>query len=194
MRLELGGRVDCNDGTFGELADVLSTPRRARDPPGRQGAVEPWVERLAPVGPGGSRRPGARSGAAATHGGGGTQRSRGAEGGLLAAGRPPARRSRLGRRHPGGVRASVLPHVRPPAAAARFPVMYDRIPKGDVEIRRASRVCSAEGHHVGDVDGFRVDRDEHITHVVLERKRAPSGAGATSRSPSAPSRRSTPTM
>jgi hypothetical protein len=48
-------------------------------------------------------------------------------------------------------------------------IMYDRIPKGGVEIRRASDVYSAERHHLGHVDGLIVDRDEHITHVVLER-------------------------
>jgi uncharacterized protein YrrD len=47
-------------------------------------------------------------------------------------------------------------------------IVYDRIPKGEVEIRRASAVESADGHHLGHVDGFIVD-DEHITHVVLER-------------------------
>jgi sporulation protein YlmC with PRC-barrel domain len=45
---------------------------------------------------------------------------------------------------------------------------YDRIPKGDVEIRRASRVTSADGHHLGHVDGFVVDGDDHIGHLVLE--------------------------
>jgi hypothetical protein len=45
-----------------------------------------------------------------------------------------------------------------------FPVTYDRIPKGGVEIRRTSDVYSAGGHHLGHVDGFLVDRDEHITH------------------------------
>jgi hypothetical protein len=49
-----------------------------------------------------------------------------------------------------------------------FPVMYDRVPKGEVEIRRASGVYSAEGHHLGHVDGFLVDRDDQITHLVLE--------------------------
>jgi sporulation protein YlmC with PRC-barrel domain len=49
------------------------------------------------------------------------------------------------------------------------PVLYDRIPKGEVEIRRASGVYSTEGHHLGHVDGFLVDRDEHITHLVVER-------------------------
>jgi sporulation protein YlmC with PRC-barrel domain len=48
-------------------------------------------------------------------------------------------------------------------------VTYDRVPKGDVEIRRASAVISADEHHVGHVDGFIVDGDGQITHVVLER-------------------------
>jgi len=48
-------------------------------------------------------------------------------------------------------------------------VTYDRIPKGDVEIRRASEVTSADGHHLGKVDGFLVDDDDAITHFVLER-------------------------
>ena len=46
---------------------------------------------------------------------------------------------------------------------------YDRVPKGEVEVRRASAVISADGHSLGEVDGFVVDADEHITHVVLER-------------------------
>ena len=46
---------------------------------------------------------------------------------------------------------------------------YDRIPKGEVEIRRASEVTSADGHGLGKVDGFVVDADDAITHFVLER-------------------------
>jgi sporulation protein YlmC with PRC-barrel domain len=45
---------------------------------------------------------------------------------------------------------------------------YDRIPKGEVEIRRASAVYSSDEHHLGHVEGFIVDAD-HITHLVLER-------------------------
>jgi sporulation protein YlmC with PRC-barrel domain len=45
---------------------------------------------------------------------------------------------------------------------------YDRVPKGEVEVRRASGVYSSDGHHLGHVEGFVVDGD-HITHVVLER-------------------------
>jgi uncharacterized protein YrrD len=48
-------------------------------------------------------------------------------------------------------------------------VTYDRIPKGEVEIRRASGVTSADGHQLGQVDGFLVDDDDAITHFVLER-------------------------
>jgi hypothetical protein len=52
----------------------------------------------------------------------------------------------------------------PPDYAAR----YDRVPKGEVEIRRASAVDSADGHHHGQVDGFLVDDNQLITHLVLE--------------------------
>ena len=45
---------------------------------------------------------------------------------------------------------------------------YDRIPKGEVEIRRSSAVISADQHDLGDVEAFLVDGD-HITHIVLER-------------------------
>ncbi|HEY7421594.1 MAG TPA: PRC-barrel domain-containing protein [Gaiellaceae bacterium] len=48
-------------------------------------------------------------------------------------------------------------------------IYYDRVPKGEVEIRRASAVISADGHSLGEVDGFLVDADEQITHFVLER-------------------------
>jgi sporulation protein YlmC with PRC-barrel domain len=48
-------------------------------------------------------------------------------------------------------------------------IAYDRIPKGEVEVRRTSPVYSADDHHLGHVEGFVVDSDDHITHVVLER-------------------------
>ena len=46
---------------------------------------------------------------------------------------------------------------------------YDRVPKGEVEIRRASAVRAADGPDLGHVDGFVVDAGGHISHVVLER-------------------------
>ncbi len=53
-----------------------------------------------------------------------------------------------------------------------YAVTYDRIPKHEVEIRRTSAVASADGHALGRVDGFLVDRDELVTHVVLEQGHA----------------------
>jgi sporulation protein YlmC with PRC-barrel domain len=48
-------------------------------------------------------------------------------------------------------------------------VAYDRVPKGEVEVRRSSSVLTSDGRYVGDVDGFLVDADDQITHFVLER-------------------------
>lgn len=48
-------------------------------------------------------------------------------------------------------------------------VAYDRIPKGEVEIRRDSEVITADGALAGRVDGFVVDGEQHITHFLLER-------------------------
>jgi sporulation protein YlmC with PRC-barrel domain len=47
-------------------------------------------------------------------------------------------------------------------------VNYHRIPKGEVEIRRASAVTSSDGHHVGHVVGFVIDDDDRITRFILE--------------------------
>jgi sporulation protein YlmC with PRC-barrel domain len=47
--------------------------------------------------------------------------------------------------------------------------VYDRVPKDKIEIRRASAVISRDERHLGHVDGFVVDGQELITHLVLER-------------------------
>jgi uncharacterized protein YrrD len=47
-------------------------------------------------------------------------------------------------------------------------VTYDRIPKHEVEIRRSSAVMSAEGQHLGHVDGFLLGAGEQAD-IVLER-------------------------
>jgi sporulation protein YlmC with PRC-barrel domain len=54
-------------------------------------------------------------------------------------------------------------------AAGDVGVVWDRVPKGDVELRRSSRVMSSDEQYLGDVDGFLVDDTDHITHFVLER-------------------------
>jgi sporulation protein YlmC with PRC-barrel domain len=50
-----------------------------------------------------------------------------------------------------------------------FVELYDRVPKNEVELGRGSSVRSADGHELGEVDGFVVGEDDRITHVVLER-------------------------
>jgi sporulation protein YlmC with PRC-barrel domain len=169
MRLEIGGRVDCSD-TFGELADVVI------DPPTKRvmhlvvkAQGEPWVERLVPVelaDPG----DGARSAV--------PLRATAEEVGSLPAVQEVAY-LQLGDFplddpdwEVGIQEVYALPYY--PAydlepGPLDFPVMYDRIPKGGVGIRRTSHVYSAGGHHLGHVDGLLVDGDEHITHLVLER-------------------------
>jgi sporulation protein YlmC with PRC-barrel domain len=57
----------------------------------------------------------------------------------------------------------------PVDAVGDMGVVYDRVPKGEVELRRSSRVMAANGDYIGDVDGFLVDDGDHITHFVLER-------------------------
>jgi sporulation protein YlmC with PRC-barrel domain len=47
-------------------------------------------------------------------------------------------------------------------------VTFDRVPKGEVEVRRSSLVTAADDQFLGEVDGFVVDGG-HITHFVLER-------------------------
>src|SRR4051794_20987131 len=47
-------------------------------------------------------------------------------------------------------------------------VSYDRIPKGEVELRRSSAVTSSDGHHLGHVEGFLVG-DRPMADIVLER-------------------------
>jgi sporulation protein YlmC with PRC-barrel domain len=46
--------------------------------------------------------------------------------------------------------------------------IYDRVPKDKIEVRRASAVISRDDHRLGHVDGFVVDSEELITHLVLE--------------------------
>jgi sporulation protein YlmC with PRC-barrel domain len=48
-------------------------------------------------------------------------------------------------------------------------IAYDRVPKGEVEIRRSSTVLAANGHYVGEVEELVVDDDERITHFVLQK-------------------------
>jgi sporulation protein YlmC with PRC-barrel domain len=46
---------------------------------------------------------------------------------------------------------------------------YDRIPKGEVELRHQSSVFTGDGHHLGRVEGVVLDDGKRITQLLLER-------------------------
>jgi sporulation protein YlmC with PRC-barrel domain len=46
---------------------------------------------------------------------------------------------------------------------------YDRIPKGEVELRHQSSVFTGDGHHLGRVEGVVLDDGRKITQLLLER-------------------------
>jgi uncharacterized protein YrrD len=71
-----------------------------------------------------------------------------------------------------GVEGVFMQPARGPVAWTHDAVMaatYDRVPKGEVEIRRASKVMSADGHPLGHVHACIVDDEQRITDIVLER-------------------------
>ncbi len=168
MRLELGSRVDCTDESFGKLIDVVIDPASQRV---THLVVErdrdPWLARLVPVEL--AERGDDGSGAVAL-------RATVEEVSDL----PPVREVAYLRLDGfpvddpdwdvGIEEVLALPYY--PSydlgpAPVDYAARYDRVPKGEVEIRRASAVESADGHHLGDVDGFLVDDEGLITHVVL---------------------------
>ena len=170
MRLVLGSPARCSDGLFGELVDVVVDPLTRTV---TQLVVEPhhrhWMARLVPIE---LARPEGDDGALA-----------------LACTIAEARRLelvqqsaflRLGEEPQiddpdwdvGSDGVLVLPYYgfdAPPSHDALETAVYDRIPKGEVEIRRSSTVTSADGHVLGHVEGLVVDADDHITHVLLQR-------------------------
>ena len=179
MRLELGSPVNCTDGPFGKLADVVIDPTKRRvthlvvEPHGDHGKARLVPIELANTEAGrvfcdrGSLFPG---------GGGQARARRGVR--IHSARRITGPGARVGHRCRERARAALLRLWRrrrlgyetvPAEYDPHVSVTYDRIPKGEVEIRRASEVTSADGHQLGKVDGFLVDDDDAITHFVLER-------------------------
>ena len=172
MRLDLGSPVRCTDDAFGELADVVIDPRSRRV---THLVVQPssWEgqRRLVPV-----DRARAGDSADAT----------------ISLGCTVAEMSEFELVHEsayvrlGEVRAQdpdwdvgieeplALPSssgvdtFSPVDIDPHVMLSYDRVPLGEVEIRRASSVTSADGHHLGHVDGFVLDGEQQIAHLVLE--------------------------
>jgi sporulation protein YlmC with PRC-barrel domain len=175
MRLELGNRVRCTDGVFGELADIVIDPleKRVTHLVVQPGQGQGEAARLVPI-----------QLAKRTD----EQREIELECSLdEALGFESVREVaylRLGERPAedpdwdvGVENVLAMPYYSgfdvgnpyPGEVDSRVTMYYDRVPKGEIEVRRASAVISADGHSLGEVDGFVVDADEHITHFVLER-------------------------
>jgi PRC-barrel domain protein len=173
MRLEFRYPVHCSDGPFGELADVVIDPTRRRvthlvvEPHHRHGLARLVAAELATVDEDANaillrctaeellRLPLVEEFAYLRVGEYPLEDPDwdiGAENVLALPYYEPANCD--------GMRMQPDPHVS---------ITYDRIPKGEVEIRRASDVYSADDHRLGHVDGFLVDRADRITHIVLER-------------------------
>ena len=174
MKLELGSPVSCIDGPFGELADVVIDPIARRvthlvvAPPHRPGRAQ-----LVPI----DLATAANNGHTAVSLDCTLEHARQLpsvqEFAYLRLGEFPANDPHW---DDGIENVLALPYYgyaglgEPPIDYdPNVSMTYDRVPKGEVEIRRASEVMSADGHRLGHVDGFLVADDDQITHVVLER-------------------------
>ena len=174
MRLEIGNRVRCTDGVYGELADIVIDPLEKRvthlvvQPEQGEGEA-----RLVPIQLAKGRDDEQREIEleCTLDEAQGFESVR--EGAYLRLGESPAEdpdwdvgvEDVLAMPYYAGLDDGAYPGE----LDSHMTMYYDRVPKGEVEVRRASAVFSADGHSLGEVDGFVVDADEHITHFVLER-------------------------
>jgi sporulation protein YlmC with PRC-barrel domain len=170
MRLKLGAAVRCADGPFGELSDVVIDPVRRRvthlvvQPEHRHG-----LARLVPADL--LTAAGEQDVTLACSCQDVLEREPMQEFAFLRAGDVPSRGTdwqvgvedvvAMPAYDAGGFDSSLGDPER------RFGVTYDRIPKGEVEIRPASSVTSSDGHEVGRVDGFALDVERRITAVLV---------------------------
>ena len=172
MRLEVGKPIRCTDGPFGELADVVIDPLQKRvthlvvQPSQGFGPTRLVPVDLAAAGDGESEI--ALDCTADDVGRFPTVQ----ESSYLRTGEVPVGDSEW---DVGVEDVLAMPYyssmgltMEPGGLDSPIVMTYDRIPKGEVEIRRSSRVISADGHGLGTVEAFLVDGDD-ITHIVLER-------------------------
>jgi sporulation protein YlmC with PRC-barrel domain len=172
MRLDLGSPVECSDAKVGELADVVIDPTTRRvthlvvEPHHRHDQAQLVPVELARGDDGDAIRLGCTQTEFA-------ELPRIAEIEYLRLGEFPVEDPRW---DVGIGEMLALPYydaVDMPANVIvdyeqHVTVTYDRVPKGEVEIRRASSVNSSDGHFLGHVDGFVVDGEQHVGHIVLE--------------------------
>lgn len=169
MRLELGSHVHCTDGPLGELRDVVIDPTQRRL---THLVVEPdredWVARLVPIELAKPAEDTTRAIALPLTVEEVRQLPVVHDVAFLSLGDVPVEDPDW---DVGIQDVLALPYYSAhelEAVPLEFVSMYDRVPKDEVEIRRTSSVRSSDGHELGEVDGFVVDADERITHIVLE--------------------------
>ena len=172
MRLELGTPVRCTDDTFGELADVVIDPisKRLTHLVVRSRHQEAEAARLVPVGLAEGSEEGSEISLDCT-----VEEANRLEPvqefAYLRLGEIPVEdpdwdvgvQDVLAMPYYEADPLGPNPHYDPNVG-----MTYDRVPKDEVEIRRSSVVTSADGHDVGQVDGFLVDGEGQITHFILE--------------------------
>lgn len=166
-RLEFGMRVDCADGTFGELEDLLVDPSTLRV---RHLVVQPVH------GPGQARLIPIELAAKVGNQGVVELRCTVDQARKL---RPVHEVADLEGEGPPsdtkewdvGIREALpMPNYGAGAAVEDTDIMlmYDRVPKGEIELRGASVALTADGGDAGSVKGFLVDGVQ-ITHLMLVR-------------------------
>ena len=172
MRLEIGNRVRCNDGPYGDLADVVIDPLVKRV---THLVVQPehaGGSRLVPIDLAKSSDDNQREIELSCTLDEAQKFESVHEAAYIRLGDNPVKDD------PnwdiGVVDALASPYyssigLEPYLVDTHATMSYDRVPKGEVELRRASAVISADGDLLGEVDGFLVDADQYITHFVLER-------------------------
>ncbi len=178
MQLDLGSTVHCTDGAFGELADIVIDPIRRRV---THLVVQPHrrhdLARLVPVD---RAQPHERSDAGISLDctiADLSQFESVQKSAYLRLGEFPIEDPEW---EVGITDILALPYyesltpgvlgtgIQPVGYESHVTEVYDRIPKDKIEIRRASAVVSSDGHHLGHVDGFVVDDEDRIGHLLLE--------------------------
>ena len=170
MNLSLGTTVRCSDGAVRELADIVV------DGPGKRVThlvVQPKRQheeaRLVPLELAGEDANGGVSLFCTAETLDGLERVR--EYAYLPAGQQPDENPQW---DVGVEDVLVVPSVEPldmaePELDPNVNLMYDRVPKGEVELRVTSSVYSKDEHRVGSVNGVVVGDDGVISELTLQR-------------------------
>ena len=171
MQLSFGRSVNCKDGSFGKLADVVVDPATMRlthlitSPPDAEPRLIP-IELADTAGDGPDVA--LRCTLAATEELASVREYRDLQ---STEETPDDKDWDLGVEHvftlpyDGGGGSGSAPTT---ASRHRMNVSYDRVPKGSAELGRRASIVTADGDYLGGVQGFHLDDAGQITEVVLD--------------------------